>query len=88
MKLLLLFVFVIYIIVNWYVGNRIKNAYYLDEERRKLHLHLIWYLPFIGALIFKEYWTVSYNRNIEVMTKNKRHFKENIQSPGHYDSLY
>lgn len=54
--ILLLLLISLYISLNIYVSKRIKKARYLDEQRRKLHLRLIWFVPFLGPWIIKSFW--------------------------------
>jgi|ETNmetMinimDraft_18_1059904.scaffolds.fasta_scaffold53859_2 hypothetical protein len=61
-----------YAILNIYVTMRINKAYYMKEERRKLHKKFIWIVPFLGPLIIKSFWMKKEDKELDVMTKDKR----------------
>ncbi len=62
----------IYIILNLFFGRRINSALYLKEERREFHKKLIWFLPFIGPLIIKSFWSGKTERPLEINARSKR----------------
>jgi len=70
MEIIILISFVLYVVLNLLVTNRIEKAYYLKEERRVLHKRLIWILPFIGPFLIKSHWRR--NKELKVMTKTER----------------
>jgi len=51
--ILILFVVIGLIVLNIYVDQKIKKAYYLSESRRSLLREMIWFLPFVGAIKLK-----------------------------------
>jgi hypothetical protein len=61
-----------YIIVNVYVAGRINRSYYTNLERRALHKKLIWFLPFIGPLMLREFWRKGKAITNETITKDQR----------------
>lgn len=74
--LLILVSIVAYVALNSFVGYRIRKSLYLEETRRKLHLKLIWYLPFLGPLIIRNFWKKQKNEPLETITKDKRKIKK------------
>ena len=73
---------IVYILLNIYVTRKINKAYYLKEERRKLHKIFIWIIPFLGPLMIKSFWQEKKNETMEVMTKDKR----KIDKSSYYES--
>jgi hypothetical protein len=83
MNLLISLLF-IYIILNVYVSIKINKAYYLSEEMRKLHLKLIWAIPFIGPLMLRNFWK---NEKVNKFPTNTRSQREkNNKSGDFYES--
>ena len=72
MESFLILAIVAYIILNIYVTKKINKAFYLKEERRKLHKKLIWIIPFLGPWVINSFWKVKKDKELEVMTKDKR----------------
>ncbi|WMJ74626.1 hypothetical protein RCC89_15850 [Cytophagaceae bacterium ABcell3] len=67
----LVFTLITYVIFNVYVDSRIVKANYFNEKRRKVHRVFIWALPFIGALLIRNFWK-NKQKGMEIMTKEKR----------------
>ena len=82
MKFVFLFLVLIYFGINIYVNSKISKAYYLQEERRKIHKLLIWIIPFLGALMIRSHWKKRDKNDIKVVTKTSRKNK----SGGFYES--
>ncbi len=72
MEVFIVLLVIIYITINLRVMKKIDSAYYLKEERRKLHKKFIWMLPFLGPLLIKSFWQHKKNKGSDVMTKSKR----------------
>jgi hypothetical protein len=83
MKLALL-ALLIYILLNVFVTKRINKSYYLNEEMRNLHKKFIWFLPFLGPLLIKNFWRKPKTNNIKTNTKTER--DKNAKYDGFYDS--
>lgn len=72
-----------YLCFTYYVYLRIIKAIYLSENRRKLHKRFIWFVPFIGPLIIRNFWKRNIDIGIDVMTKSKRKLdKSNFYESG------
>ncbi|MFP4622470.1 MAG: hypothetical protein ACLFM7_14265 [Bacteroidales bacterium] len=69
--IILLLIIAAYVLFTLYVYKRIGQARYMDEERRSMHKKLIWFLPFIGPLLIRGFWTKQKKR-MGVQTKTKR----------------
>lgn len=69
--IIILIIIAAYVLFTLYVSKRISQARYMDEERRSMHKKLIWFLPFIGPLLFKGFWAKQ-NKRMGVQTKSKR----------------
>ena len=68
---IILVILAIYLLFTSYVQKKISKARYLNEDRRNTHKKLIWYLPFLGPLLIKDYWQKQ-KKGLGVMTKEKR----------------
>jgi hypothetical protein len=69
--IVLLIIIAVYVIFTLYVYKRIGRARYINEERRKIHRKMIWFLPFIGPLMIRGFWTKQ-KKKMEVHTKERR----------------
>ncbi len=74
----------IYILLNVFVTKRINKSYYLSEEMRSLHKKFIWFLPFLGPLLIKNFWRKPKTNNIQINTKTQR--DKNAKYDGFYES--
>jgi hypothetical protein len=74
----------IYISLNVFVTKRINKSYYLSEEMRRLHKKFIWFLPFLGPLLIKNYWRKPKTNKIQINTKTQR--DKNATYGGFYES--
>ncbi len=74
-------VIVAYVGLNFYTRYKINKAFYLSEKRRELHKKLIWFLPFLGALMLRSFWT-SKKKKLEAMYKAKRKEKASFYESG------
>jgi hypothetical protein len=79
-----LFVFLVYIILNLFVTKRINKSTYLSEDMRSLHKKFIWFLPFLGPIIIKNFWGKPKKDNIQTNTKTQR--DKNAKYDGFYES--
>ena len=68
----IILIFIIYLIINIYVLTRLNKSYYMDEKMRRLHKILIWFLPFIGPLIFRNFWRKEKLNKLPTNTKSNR----------------
>jgi hypothetical protein len=71
-----------YILLNVFVTKRINKSYYLSEEMRSLHKKFIWFLPFLGPILIKNFWRKPKTNNIQTNTKTQRDKKAK------YDGFY
>lgn len=55
---------------NLFVTRQIDRAYYVDEERRRLHKKFIWLVPFVGPLVILGFW----RKTGRIGNKMKRQF--------------
>jgi hypothetical protein len=62
----------IYVGFNLFVTQRISKAFYMDEERRKLHKKFIWLVPFVGPLLIAGFWRKAKKVKFDTMTKQQR----------------
>lgn len=62
----------LYFSINLYVMKRIREAEYLDEERRNIHKWFIWSLPFVGPYLIRGFWKKRKKEEFDVVTKNRR----------------
>ncbi len=83
MKLALI-ALLIYILLNVFVTKRLNKSYYLSEEMRTLHKKFIWFLPFLGPLLIKNFWRKQKSKNIQINTKTQR--DKNAKYDGFYES--
>jgi len=74
--------FIVYLILNVYVSKKINNAFYLKEERKRLHKVLIWLIPFIGPYAIKSFWSSKQNEGLKVITKKDRKIKVSYHGSG------
>lgn len=74
----------IYILLNVFVTKRINKSYYLSEEMRSLHKKFIWFLPFLGPLLIKNFWRKPKTNYVQINTKTQRN--KNAKYNGFYES--
>lgn len=74
----------IYILLNVFVTKRINKSYYLSEEMRSLHKKFIWFLPFLGPLLIKNFWRKPKTNYVQINTKTQR--DKNAKYNGFYES--
>ena len=79
MKIILAISIVAYLILNVYVFEKINTAFYLSEERRKLHKIVIWILPFLGPLMLRSFWRNRENDRLKVILKKDRKIKRDTK---------
>lgn len=82
---LVLFVFLVYILFNVFVTKRINKTTYLNEDMRSLHKKFIWFLPFLGPIIIKNFWGKPKTVKIQTNTKTQR--DKNAKYNGFYESV-
>lgn len=70
-QIIILLIIAAYFFFTFYVYKRIGQARYINEDRRKTHRKLIWFLPFIGPLMIRGFWTKQKKR-MGVQTRSKR----------------
>lgn len=73
-----------YISLNVFVTKRINKSYYLSEEMRSLHKIFIWFVPFLGPLLIKNFWRKPKTNSIQTNTKTQR--DKNEKYDGFYES--
>jgi hypothetical protein len=78
---ILLPILITILILNLMVIKKIKLADYQNEERRKIHILMVWMIPIIGILMTKSYWRKP-SAKIEIITKKDR----KSDSGGFYES--
>jgi hypothetical protein len=61
---------------NLFVTKRINKAYYIDEERRRLHKKFIWVVPFVGPIVIFGSWRKRRKVKFDAMTKQQRDKKK------------
>lgn len=61
---------------NLFVTHRINTAYYVEEERRRLHKKFIWLVPFVGPLIILGFWRKRKKFKFDTITKPDRDKKK------------
>lgn len=61
---------------NLFVTRQINRAYYVDEERRRLHRKFIWLIPFVGPLIILGFWRKRKRVKFDTITKQERDKKK------------
>ena len=69
--IILLLIITAYVLFTLFVSKRISKARYMNEERRSMHKKLIWFLPFVGPVLIRGFWT-SQKKKMGVQTKEKR----------------
>lgn len=79
-----LFVFLVYIILNVFVTKRINKTTYLNEDMRSLHKKFIWFLPFLGPIIIKNFWGKP--KTVKILTNTKTQRNKNAKYNGFYES--
>ena len=80
----ILIALLIYVLLNGYVTKRLNKSYYINEEMRSLHKKFIWFLPFLGPLIIKNFWKKPKTNNVQTNTKTQR--DKNTKYDGFYES--
>ena len=70
-QIIILLIIAVYVLFTLYVYRKIGQARYINEDRRKIHRKMIWFLPFIGPLLIRGFWTKQKKR-MGVQTKSKR----------------
>ncbi len=83
MKLALL-TFIIYFLINLFVTRRINKSYYIREEMKRFHKKFIWFLPFLGPLLIKNFWIKHKPNTNKAITKSQR--DKSIKYDGFYES--
>lgn len=72
------------LILNLVIVKKIRSAYYLDEEKRSVHVLLVWLLPVLGIILTKSFWKKP-SSDLKVMTKKSRKSNSGgFHESGHY----
>ena len=74
MEISIAVLFILYVILNVFVSSKINSAFYLKDERRRLHKMLIWFTPFVGPYLIKSFWLKKDNA-LKTITKKDRKVK-------------
>lgn len=72
----------IYLYYTWYATNNILNSLLLSKNRKRLHIIMVWLLPFLWYYVFIGFII----HNTGVMTKEKREKLARKNAGGFHES--
>lgn len=78
---IVILILLVIIISNLIVTQKIKLADYENEERRRIHILMVWIIPILGIWMTQSFWKKPSGK-IEVITKKDR----KVNPGGFYDS--